>query len=226
VVGGSGGGTPGGTSGQIQYNNSGAFGGLAVPLAVANGGTGTTTYVPGALVLLAELTANNSASLAFTTRNVSGQSGAIFQSDYDVYGVEIVSVIPATNAQSLLLNYSTNGGSSWDTGSNYAFAELYIASTPTSGNGGSSTATAIRLADTVGNSSAGGVSGNYQIYAPLNASVHTQNIGSVSYEQGTVRAITTIGGTHMTTSADNAFEITFASGNITSGTIRVYGVAK
>jgi hypothetical protein len=40
-AGGGGGGTPGGTNGQIQYNNSGAFGGVtAVP--VANGGTACT----------------------------------------------------------------------------------------------------------------------------------------------------------------------------------------
>lgn len=41
---GGGGGSPGGTTGQIQYNNAGAFGGVtAVPL--ANGGTGQTNYM-------------------------------------------------------------------------------------------------------------------------------------------------------------------------------------
>ena len=39
-----GGGSPGGTSGQIQTNNgSGGFGALAVPLPVADGGTGLAT---------------------------------------------------------------------------------------------------------------------------------------------------------------------------------------
>ena len=37
-----GGGTPGGTSGQIQYNNAGAFGGVTA-VAIANGGTGATS---------------------------------------------------------------------------------------------------------------------------------------------------------------------------------------
>lgn len=35
-----GGGTPGGTNGQIQYNNAGAFGGYAIPLSSTLGGTG------------------------------------------------------------------------------------------------------------------------------------------------------------------------------------------
>ena len=42
---GGGSGTPGGTNGQIQYNNSGVFGGLANPLPIANGGTGTATPI-------------------------------------------------------------------------------------------------------------------------------------------------------------------------------------
>lgn len=38
---------PGGTTGQIQYNNGGYFGGLAIPLAVNKGGTGTTSGSSG-----------------------------------------------------------------------------------------------------------------------------------------------------------------------------------
>jgi hypothetical protein len=42
IVPGGGGGTPGGTNGQVQYNNAGAFGGYAA-IPVAFGGTGATT---------------------------------------------------------------------------------------------------------------------------------------------------------------------------------------
>src|SRR5690242_1726858 len=42
--------SPGGTNGQIQYNNSGSFGGLAsVP--VSSGGTGQTSYTNGQLLI-------------------------------------------------------------------------------------------------------------------------------------------------------------------------------
>jgi hypothetical protein len=45
------GGSPGGSNGQIQYNNSGVFGGLAVPLSVSNGGTGQASYTNGQLLI-------------------------------------------------------------------------------------------------------------------------------------------------------------------------------
>lgn len=56
-----GGGSPGGSNGQIQYNNAGAFGGYAA-VPVANGGTGQTSAGAAAANAIgaAELGANNS----------------------------------------------------------------------------------------------------------------------------------------------------------------------
>lgn len=64
-----GGGTPGGTSGQIQFNNAGAFGGLsAVP--ISNGGTGSAT---GSGYLLHQV--NNSGSQTLRTYGDSITAG-------------------------------------------------------------------------------------------------------------------------------------------------------
>lgn len=46
-----GGGAPGGSSGDIQYNNAGSFGGRAVPLAFTYGGTGATTLTNHGVVV-------------------------------------------------------------------------------------------------------------------------------------------------------------------------------
>lgn len=48
-LGSSGGGSPGGTNGQIQYNNAGAFGGISV-LSAGNGGTTFASYTKGDLL--------------------------------------------------------------------------------------------------------------------------------------------------------------------------------
>lgn len=75
---GSGGGTPGGTSGQIQYNNGGSFGGLTT-LPIANGGTNcaTTNCYYGAPHWQSKL--NN-------VRNGTGNARLCFVGDSTIFG--------------------------------------------------------------------------------------------------------------------------------------------
>ena len=90
----------------------------------------------GGLVLLEQHTASASASLDFTTG---------ITSTYDQYIVEIIQIVPTTDAVPIALQVSTDGGSSYDTGNNYQWA-AFRASNAGSATAGSSATDSIALA--------------------------------------------------------------------------------
>src|ERR1700690_1568790 len=102
-------------------------GGAGAVTIAASGGGGASGWV-----LLETETASNSAALDFVTRNASGQSGASFQSDFDEYILEVVGLVNGSSAV-LGIQFSTNGGSSYDTSSNYAWQLTYSDTTGVAG---------------------------------------------------------------------------------------------
>jgi hypothetical protein len=187
------------------------------------GGGGT-----GGLVLLESHTAAASATLDFATRNATGQSGATFQSDYDEYELVFENVLPATNGAILLLRASTNGGSSYDAANNYAYSYQYSNQAGSGGTPGSGAASGIFSGGTTSNTaSGGGICGSMRITNPLNAAQHKIFDGHVAFfanDGNRYRA--SIGGWYLSTTAVDALRVLFDSGNLTSGTVRLYGVAK
>jgi hypothetical protein len=128
---------PGGTTGQIQFNNAGVFGGVtAVP--VANGGTGATTLTANnvllgngtsALQAVAPGTAGNLLTSNGTTwTSAAAPAGSMvllasvaptaaanvdflntFTSDYDAYFITLQSILPATAGQTLNMRVAVGG---------------------------------------------------------------------------------------------------------------------
>jgi hypothetical protein len=205
---------------------------------LGGGGGGTTssggstvnnnTYL-GSQVLLAELVASASSSLDFASRNVAGQSGTLFQSDYDEYIVELINVLPATDNTDLLLRYSTDGGATYSTSAVYDFANLInnVANfeTPSvSGTGQTSSKIIPTQDNTVAN---GGACGSLKFFNPLSATQHKHAIGSVSWWNNDNQFYNgTLSFRFATTTAVNAFRMLYSSGNVASGTVRVYGLTK
>ena len=174
---------------------------------------------PG-LILLEEHTATNSTSLQFTT---------CFTSSYDEYKIEIVNLLPASNSVTFNLNFSTNGGTSYDTGSNYSvYALRYTGTTSTAAGGAGKNAIDLNdsTGNNLGNAAADAFLGSYTI-SNVNSSTQYKIL------QGQATSVTpaptlntaTMGGIYVVTTAVNAFEITASSGNLTSGTVRCYGFA-
>lgn len=182
--------------------------------AAASGSGGT-----GGLVLLEQHTASSSASLNFTT---------CITSTYDLYQIEIVNVVPATNGVSLFLRFSTDGGSTYDSGSNYEYAR-YFRATNGSGSGNSSSATATGLAmwDTdLQNTTTLGLVATVKLYNPLSATFHKAATWD-SYGPGAANFFAVWWmGRYRSATAVNAFQIIASSGNISSGTVRCYGIVK
>jgi hypothetical protein len=177
----------------------------------------------GALVLLEQHTASSSASLDFTTAIGSG---------YDEYLIELLNLVPATNATHLHLNVSTDGGASYDSGAGkYAWAQWAWVSNGT-GFIGSNSDTKMVLSHNngtgiSGTASNGGASGHLRLFSPLSGSHYTTLRASVGFfgSAGVDYAAETRG-RYISTTAVNALRFTMSSGNIASGTIRMYGIAK
>lgn len=190
-----------------------------------NAGTDTITIAStggsgGGLVLLEQHTASSSATLDFTT---------FYSSTYDDYQIEIVGLVVATNNVNLHFNLSSDGGSTFNTTSNYYYGFTGIAN-----SGG-----------TVAFSTGGGNDTRWVIASgisnasdrPLNGTLHLKAMGSTSLDKslygqmfftnqtvvtsGPFQGLLDVGGT-----AFNAFRIAASSGNLASGTVRVYGKEK
>lgn len=173
----------------------------------------------GSFVLVETKTASASASLDFTS---------CITSTYDSYVFDFVNVLPATDNQTIHMRVSTDGGSNWLSTSIYNYAN-YVWKSSSAGAGGSTGTTSINLlfnnvdADTA----TPGVTGRMYLHAPGSA-VHKHVTGQFTHfgenSSGFLGAM--LAGRITTTSAVNAVQFYFASGNIASGVIRCYGVAK
>ena len=193
-----------GTSGQV-LTSGGA--GVAPTFATASGGA--WTYISTA-------TASASASVVFT-------SG--LDSTYDQYVIVFTSVVPASDSQNFMFKVSDDAGSTYEA-TNYDFFLVK----GHSGNGTIETeagpgATAVKLHAFVGNASGEGCSGLIHINNPSNSSLftmfHWKGVGTDNTPE--TRMGDGVGSWNTTTAVD-AVQFAFASGNITSGTFRLYGI--
>lgn len=172
----------------------------------------------GALVLLEQHTASGGGTLDFTT---------FISATYDTYIFELVDVLPATNAVSFSLQMGTGGGPTFDTGANYGWGNIRYNSAGSAG-AGSNADTSIIIAgntDTISNdANYNGVGGFIRLYSPGGAA-YKKVVGEVGFKSTNVEGIS-FNGFYQSTTAVTGIRFLFSSGNITSGTIRVYGVAK
>lgn len=175
----------------------------------------------GAIVFLEAHTASSSATLDFT---------AFISSTYDEYLFELVNVLPATNAADLLMRVGTGGGPTYDSGAAaYTQADWRWHSGGGSAAGGG-TASAIICAgrDHVSNNANwAGVSGSLTLLDP-GSSVYKKVNGMCSHADGTTAVLEGVSftGYYTATTVLTAIRFLYSSGNIASGTIRVYGIAK
>lgn len=177
----------------------------------------------GSLVYLTKQVASSSATLDFT---------GWYSSAYDVYEIVFSGIIPATNNVALWMRVSTNGGSS------YASSSYYWSQVNMSWNGGVGTNTGNNVGqlgvwqDTAGNGmpnsgSGAGFDGTMRLYRPGDATYYKTMswMGNGRYQANSQHyTINCMGVYAGSTSAVDAFRILCSSGNITSGTVYLYGV--
>jgi len=198
--------TAAGSSGQLLRSN-----GASAPSWV--------TASSSALVFISSATASNSASISFTG----------LSSTYAVYLVEIVSAVPSSGSY-LYMRYSINNGSSYET-SGYLYSHLGTSSLNSGVNVDSSFGSIgyISVTNNQGiittTASDGGQSGFVYIIDP-SSSNNTQVLISETHQSSSTKVCHSHGsGTRTSSTPINAVQFYMDSGNIASGTFRLYGIA-
>lgn len=184
----------------------------------------TTAYVDATILKPETHSASNSASLDFTT---------VLSSAHDAYQIILKDIVTATDSTSLGLRFSTNGGSTYDSGANYDWVTnvVFLAggSTPTQSLQGTHNDTLIQLAASQSNAAAGGLSGSF-ILTGVNSTSDNKRLSGTYANKGSAAGAATetgqVGGSYNSTTAVNALRIIAGSGNITSGTVTVVPLAQ
>lgn len=182
--------------------------------AASNGSAGGAS----GLILLEQHTASSSADLQITTA---------ITSTYDDYQLRIIGLIPATNNTDLFLEFSSDGGSTWNTTANYYSFYAGITNSATSFNDAVNGGNAWKLGSGMNNSASRSYCATIDLSNLLSTTIDKQATGHLTYtNQGNVGtavfgALLDIAGT-----AFNALRIRQSSGNLAVGTIRIYGLAK
>jgi hypothetical protein len=122
---------------------------------------------------------------------------------------------------------STDGGSTYDTSSIYTYINNGKDQTNATGGVCATNQSSALLSDStaIGNGTGESYVGRYTLYNPGGA-LYKQLVGEYTCMQSATLRNYVNGSVYKSTTAVNAFRFLMSSGNITSGTIRVYGVAK
>jgi hypothetical protein len=179
----------------------------------------------GSQILLSTQTASSSASISFTTG---------IDSTYDVYQFEFINMHPATANTIFQFQTSTNGGSSYGvTYTNTVFLAYHLESGAGSGLGyeaGRDQAQSTSFASLCAEVARGGdadqaCSGTLTIFNPASTTFVKHCISRFIKDAGTAEIFDQYQAGYMnTSSAIDAVQFKFSSGNIDDGTIKMYGI--
>jgi hypothetical protein len=176
----------------------------------------------GSMVLISEQTASSSANISFT-------SG--IDSTYPIYKFEYINIHPSNDAPLFRYIASTNGGSSYGVATTttyfYAGHEESGASnffTYETRDEAQST-NPIAFSDTTGADNDQSLSGEMFLYNPSSTTFVKHHMSRINTAGNADQSNDVyVAGYFNTTSSVNAIQFTFSSGNIDSGTIKLYGI--
>jgi hypothetical protein len=171
-------------------------------------GTDGIAGASGAMIFISSQDASASAVLNFTGFNASL---------YDGYYFHIANLIPATDGATLNVRTSSDGGSTYDSGvADYAYQQN---ATVTSADA------EIVMTRGVGNAAGeDGVSGGLWIYGPHLAKRTAITFSGLVFGTSTTPFRDECSGVRLSAADVDAIQFLMSAGNITSGTITMYGL--
>ena len=189
---------------------------------------GFSTIDPGAMTLIKTLTASSSSTLSF----VDGSSSVVLDNTYSVYMFKFINMHPATSDASLTFNMSVDGGSNYNvtktTTTPRAYHDEADSEAAIEYDGGQDLAQSTSfqgISRFLGNGNDECGSGTLHIFNPSSTTFVKHFIAEAStYYSGDYIFHDFTAGYGNTTSAVNAVQFKMSSGNIDSGTIKMYGV--
>ncbi len=168
------------------------------------------------IVVVAFGTVSNAASIDFI--NLSA--------DFRAYNLVFDDLLPVLNNAALWLRTDTNNGASFDEGgSDYAHSRIEFANGGTVDGVGSEADAQIVISSLFGNLFAESASGQIVVYGPADSSTNTKTTAALSQADPTPNMKTTTGaGFRGVAAVDNAFQLRFNSGNISTMNYTLYGL--
>jgi len=203
--------------------------GVILPAGITNSSVSAVTSFAnasgGTLILLSTQTASASATISFTTG---------LDSTYDAYEFHFINIRPATDDVTFDFNMSTDSGSNYNVTKTTTYFQAYHDEADTGTSLAYDTAkdlaqsTAFQtLESATGNGADESSSGTLQIFNPSSTTYvkhFIANLNTYTYHNYTINAYSA--GYGNTTSAVNAIQFKFSSGNIADGIFKLYGVKK
>ena len=190
--------------------------------------TSAASIPSGAMTLIKTLTASSSSTLSF----VHGSSDVVLDSTYPIYVFKLINIHPATNSAELVFNLSA------DTGSNYNVSKTTTTFQSIHSEDGTTAASLIyddedlangtgfqNLAEDVGSDNDQSAVGELYLFSPSSTTFVKHFISRINYcHASDITFDFYMSGYANTTSAVDAAQFKFNSGNIDSGTIKLYGI--
>jgi hypothetical protein len=210
-------------------SNNITTGGVILPAGITNASVADVTSFAnasgGTLILLSTQTASASATISFTTG---------LDSTYDEYIFKFINIHPASDSVNFNFNGSTDSGSNYNVTKTTTTFRAYHNEADNDTTLAYQTATDLAqstafqmLAEDVGNANDEQCSGTLTLFNPSSTTYVKHFIGvSNSYNDADYSINYFVAGYMNTTSAVNAIQFKFESGNIDDGIIKLYGVKK
>ena len=211
---------------KFNYNSFDLTTAASTGLGFNASANGFDTADPGALNLIATNTISSGVASSSFTSGIN--------STYDTYVFKFYNIHPATNLAHFTFNLSTDGGSNYNVTKTTSFFTAFH------NESGSSTgleySSSFDLAQStgyqdleydVGNDNDQAVSGELFLFSPSSSTFVKHFISrAISYNASDYADHSYMAGYGNTTSAVDAVDFKFSSGNIDSGIIKMYGITK
>ncbi len=169
---------------------------------------------PFRLSKISSVVASNSASVSFT---------AGISSNFSTYYIKVRQLVAATTNTRLLLTFSTDNGGTY-LNSNYLWAASTL-KTATAASAGSAADSSIQICDAVSSTAANDLNADIILYDLASGVFCPKCVyHSVCYNTTPAPESEEGGGMNSGVTAINGLLLAMSSGNITSGTITLYGV--
>ena len=188
--------------------------------------TSSGSLAQGRMTLLQTQTASSSASISFTSN---------IDSTYPIYLFKFINIHPATDGAEFTINFSTDSGSNYNVAKTTTFFVAYNAESESSS--GLTYIDSLDIAQgtgvanifyNVGNENDESASGTLHLFNPSSTTfvkhfMSTFNVYNNSGSNGNSVQVD-VAGYGNTTSAIDGVQFAMSSGNIDSGTIKLYGI--
>jgi len=190
--------------------------------------TSAASIPSGAMTHIKTLTASSSSTLSF----VDGSSDVVLDSTYPIYLFKFFNMHPANDTQEFQFNMSADSGSNYNVTKTTTYFRTYHDEADSSatllyrtGNDLAQSTNFQMLADGVGNGNDECCSGTLHLFNPSDTTFTKYFTSRISaYENNNGIRDNYCAGYGNTTSAVDAVQFKFGSGNIDAGTIKLYGI--